>query len=180
MPRKARRKRPRTLSVCPETLSGITKLSQHEADGGEAQEGKPLAIEVLPILGQPATPVEPRNRALNNPPLGHHYKALGGVRALDNGEFKPRPDLAQRRAKGRPLIGPVGKQLLQERILLEQDRQQQNAPVAILNVGRMNEGLEQQTQRVYENMALLALDLLARIIAMRINAGPPFSALFTL
>jgi hypothetical protein len=29
-------------------------------------------------------------------------------------------------------------------------------------------------------MALLALDLLARIIAMWIDAGPPFSALFTL
>jgi len=29
-------------------------------------------------------------------------------------------------------------------------------------------------------MALLAFDLFARIIAMRINAGPPFSALFTL
>jgi hypothetical protein len=44
----------------------------------------------------------------------------------------------------------------------------------------MNDGVEQQTQRVYENMAFLALDLLARIIAMRIDAGPPFSALFTL
>ena len=27
---------------------------------------------------------------------------------------------------------------------------------------------------VYENVALLALDLLARIIAMRIDSGPPF------
>jgi hypothetical protein len=44
----------------------------------------------------------------------------------------------------------------------------------------MDDGMEQQTQRVFENMALLALDLLARIVAMRIDAGPPFSALFTL
>jgi hypothetical protein len=29
-------------------------------------------------------------------------------------------------------------------------------------------------------MPLLALDLFARVIAMRIDAGPPFSALFTL
>jgi hypothetical protein len=29
-------------------------------------------------------------------------------------------------------------------------------------------------------MSLLTLDLLARIIAVRIDAGPPFSALFTL
>src|SRR5262245_10037576 len=44
----------------------------------------------------------------------------------------------------------------------------------------MNDGVQQQTQRVYENMALLALDLFARVIAMRIDAAPPFSALFTL
>jgi hypothetical protein len=37
----------------------------------------------------------------------------------------------------------------------------------------MNDGMEQQAQRIYENMALLALDLFARIIAMRIDAGPP-------
>jgi hypothetical protein len=42
-----------------------------------------------------------------------------------------------------------------------------------LDIGRMDDGVEQQTQRVYENMAFLALDLLARIIAMRIDAGPP-------
>jgi hypothetical protein len=44
----------------------------------------------------------------------------------------------------------------------------------------MDDGVQQQTKRVYQNMALLALDLLARIIAVRINARPPFSALFTL
>ena len=38
----------------------------------------------------------------------------------------------------------------------------------------MNDGVQQQTQRVYENMALLPLDLFARVIAMRIDAGPPF------
>jgi hypothetical protein len=38
----------------------------------------------------------------------------------------------------------------------------------------MNDRVQQQTQRIYENMALLALDLFARIIAMRIDAGPPY------
>jgi hypothetical protein len=44
----------------------------------------------------------------------------------------------------------------------------------------MHDGMEQQTQRIYQDMALLALDLFARIVGMRIDAGPPFSALFTL
>jgi hypothetical protein len=50
----------------------------------------------------------------------------------------------------------------------------------LLNAGGMNDGVQQQTHRVYENMTLLALDLFPRIVAVRINAGPPFSALFTL
>jgi len=44
----------------------------------------------------------------------------------------------------------------------------------------MHHGMEQQTQRIYQDVTLLALDLFARIIAMRIDAGPPFSALLTL
>ncbi len=89
-------------------------------------------------------------------------------------------DSCERLVKFRPLIGSVGKQLLQEGIHPEQGRKQQDAAVAILDVGGMNDGVEQQTQRIYENMALLALDLFARVIAMRIDARPPFSALFTL
>ena len=102
------------------------------------------------------------------------------IGALDDFGFEAGQDFRDRLVELRPLIGRVGKQLLQERMRPEQGRKQQDAAVAILDVGGMNDGVQQQTQRVYENMALLALDLLARIIAMRIDAGPPFSALFTL
>ena len=44
----------------------------------------------------------------------------------------------------------------------------------------MNDRMEQEAFRVYENVALLSLDLFARVKAMRIDAGPPFSALLTL
>jgi hypothetical protein len=40
--------------------------------------------------------------------------------------------------------------------------------------------MKQQAYRVDENMPLLAVDLFARIIAVRINAAPPISAAFTL
>lgn len=80
----------------------------------------------------------------------------------------------------RTLIGGVGKELVQERMHPGQGRKQHDAAVTILDIGGMHDGVEQQTQRIYENVALLALDLLAGIIARRIDAGPPFSALFTL
>jgi hypothetical protein len=44
----------------------------------------------------------------------------------------------------------------------------------------MNDGVQQQTERVDENMPLLALDQLAGIEPVRIDAAPPFFALFTL
>ena len=44
----------------------------------------------------------------------------------------------------------------------------------------MDDGMQQQTQRINENMPLLALDQLAGIEPVWIDAGPPFSALFTL
>jgi hypothetical protein len=44
----------------------------------------------------------------------------------------------------------------------------------------MNDSVQQQTQRIDENMPLLAFDQLAGIEPVRIDAGPPFSALLTL
>jgi hypothetical protein len=73
-----------------------------------------------------------------------------------------------------PLIAGVSEQRLQERIHPEQGCKQQDAAVAILDVSGMDDGVEQQTQRIYQNVALLALDLLARIIAMRSMQAPLF------
>jgi hypothetical protein len=78
------------------------------------------------------------------------------------------------------LIGAVGEQLLQEWKLAKQRREQQEAAIAILNIRGMDDGVQQQTERVDENMPLLALDQLAGIEPVRIDAVPPFSALFTL
>ena len=74
------------------------------------------------------------------------------------------------------MIGAVGEQLLDEWKLTEQCRQQHDAAIAILNAGGMNDGVQQQTQRIDENMPLLALDQFACIEPVRIDAGPPFSA----
>jgi hypothetical protein len=44
----------------------------------------------------------------------------------------------------------------------------------------MNDGVHQQARGIDKDMSLLAVGFLPRIITMRIDAGPPFSALFTL
>ena len=144
------------------------------------QESQRLAIEVLPILGKPSASVEPGNGALNDPAAWKHHKSFGLIGALDDFSFEVGQDFRERLLEFRPLIAAVSKQLFQERMDPEQSGKKQNTAVTVLDIGGVNDRVEQQTHRVYEKMALLTLDLLARIEAMWINARPPFSALFTL
>ena len=77
------------------------------------------------------------------------------------------------------MIAAVGVKLQQEREHSKQRRHHKFAAVAVLNVGGVHDGVDQQALRVDEDMALLALDLLACVIPRRI-VDPPFSALLTL
>ena len=168
------------LRVRPKTCSWITELSKHEADGGEFQECESAAVEIFPILGETTATIEPRNRAFDNPTLGQLYEPLDLRGSFDDFGFEAGQDFGERVVENRSLIGAVGKQLHEEWKLTEQRRQQQDAAVAILNAGGMHDGVQQQAQRIDQNMPLLALDQLAGIEPVRIDAGPPFSALFTL
>ena len=94
--------------------------------------------------------------------------------------FEIGQDFGEPVGENRTLIGAVGKQLLEEWKLAKQRGEQQQSAIAVLNVGGMDDGVQQQTECIDQNMPLLALDQLAGIEAMRIDAGPPFSALFTL
>src|SRR6516164_7866623 len=77
-------------------------------------------------------------------------------------------------------VGAIGEQFCEKRKLTEQRGQQPDAAVTILNTSGMNDRVQQQTLHVDENMSFLAFDQFACIEPVRINAGPPFSALFTL
>ena len=59
-----------SLRVRFKSSSRVTKLSQHQTDGGKFQERESIAVEILPVLGEAAASVEPRNRAFDNPTLG--------------------------------------------------------------------------------------------------------------
>ena len=82
--------------------------------------------------------------------------------------------------ENRPLISAVGEQLSEKRKQTEQRRQQRDAAVAILNIGGCDDAVQKQALRIDQNMPLLTLDQLAAVEAVRVDAGPPFSAPFTL
>jgi hypothetical protein len=46
--------------------------------------------------------------------------------------------------------------------------------IAILNIGGMNDNVQQETQCVDQDVPLATLDLLARVVPRRIKPRPPF------
>lgn len=79
-----------------------------------------------------------------------------------------------------PLVATISKQLVQEWIHPKQRRDHQHAAISVLDIGRVNNRVQQQPYRIDKDMPLLTFDFLACIIAIRVDAGPPFSALLTL
>ena len=86
-------------------------------------------------------------------------------------------DAGQGAVKDRALIGAVESEQFPDRP--NKVRQQRETAVAILNVGGGDDAVQQQA-RIDQNMPLLALDQLAGIEAVAVDASPPFSALFTI
>ena len=52
--------------------------------------------------------------------------------------------------------------------------------VAVLDVGRMDDDVQQEADRIDEDVPLAARDLLARIVPLRVDRGPPFCAALAL
>jgi hypothetical protein len=102
------------LRVCPKTLVRIAEFSEHEANGGKAQECECLAIEILPIFGEPATAIEPSDRPLDDPAFWYDLEADGIVGSLDDFDMEMRKNFCQGICKFRSLIPTVGKEFLQE------------------------------------------------------------------
>ena len=153
--------------------------SEHEPDARQSDEGEGCSVEVFVVLGEAAAAADPGDGALDDPASRDDLEALGLRGTLDH------LDLPRGAGHG-PVqlltaIGAVGEDRLKEG---EQPArppvQDQRSAVAVLDIGRMHDRVEDQTEGVDEQMALLALDLLARVIARRVDARPPFSAPFTL
>ena len=86
---------------------------------------------------------EPRNRPFDDPTAWKHHKSFGVIGALDDFSFEMGEDFRQGLLEFWSLIAAVGKQLFQERIHPEQCRKKQNTAVAVLDIGRMNDRVQQ-------------------------------------
>lgn len=151
---------------------------EHEADHGEADEGGGGSSISLGILGEATAPADPGEGALDDPALGQDLEAREGW-AFDDFDL---PNSRARDGAGhlRALIAAVRVDALDEGEQPTRPAQEIEGAVAVLNVSRMDDDVQKKAERIDEDMALAAFDLLARIKARRIDRGPPFAAPFTL
>src|SRR3954447_17442914 len=116
----------------------------------------------------------------DNPALRENDKPFRLIRALHDFKVHAPQDLLDRTSELRSLVSAIGGERHQKRIAREEHGHQPNAPVAILDMGGVHDRVHQQALRVDEKVTLLAFDPFTRIVARRVDRGPPFSALFTL
>jgi hypothetical protein len=109
------------------------------------QECERLSIAILPVLGKPAAAIEPSEGALDDPPLWQHGESVGLIGSPDDLDAQVRAGTGDGGGEAWSLVGGVGEQRSQERVQSKQSRHDENAAVAILNIGGMNDGVEQET-----------------------------------
>jgi hypothetical protein len=149
------------------------QTSEHDADHGQPDEGSDGAGVALEIACQAAIAADPGQGSFDDPALGQ-YDEFVQLIALDDLEHPTAGPGSGSRAAG-SLIAGIGEDALNEgEEAAGAPIENQPRPVAVLNVGGMNDDVQQEAERVDQYMALAPGDLLARIKPLRVKRGAPF------
>lgn len=149
------------------------QASEHDADHGESDEGSGTAGVAFEVAGQASIATDPGDRAFDDPAFRQDDEVVS-LGALDDPE-RPSSGVGDRRCRLRALISGVGEDALDEREEAPRARvEDQSCAVSVLHIGRVDGDVQQQTERVDEDVPLAARNLLARIEALRIERGAPF------
>ena len=154
-------------------MSWLGQASEHDADHGETDEGRGGSRVALEVAREAAIVADPGEGSFDDPPFGQDYEAVEFV-SLDDLQL-PGAALGQSVGGFRALVAGIGEDALDEgkeaaRALIENEPR----PVAILHIGRVDNDVQQEAERIDENMPFAARDLLTRIEALRVERGAPF------
>src|SRR5215216_3292745 len=132
--------------------------------------------EVFIIFAHASVAIEPAQGPFDNPALRDGHNALEAVGTLRNLQadrpLEPqRPDPVHQGTG----IGSVGPDMPQPRKLVPEDRKYGLGAITVLHAGSRDDHREDQPERIAEEVALAAFDLLVGIKA----AEPPFSVVLT-
>jgi len=135
-----------------------------ELDGCDEQPCGGGRDGLFKVLGETAVAAEPSQRSFHDPAAGQDLEALCGIGPLDDLDG-PSAEAAQRFAQLVAGIATIGEQVPQPGEAVDDFSEQQRRPVTVLDIGGVDQRMDQVTLGVGEDMPLAAFDLLARIIA---------------
>jgi hypothetical protein len=149
------------------------QASEHDADHGEPDEGGDGARISLEITRQAAIAANPGQGSFDDPALGQDDELVQFV-ALDDLEH-PTAGAGSGLRGAWSLIAGIGEDPLDEgEEAARAPIENQPRPVAVLNIAGMDDDVQQKTKRIDEDVTLASSDLLARIVALRVERGAPF------
>jgi hypothetical protein len=153
-------------------------LSEHDADHCKPDEGGCDSSVSLVISRQASVAADPGQGSLDDPALGEDHEAMR-VGALHDLK-RPVSRAGNDRRHPRPRVAAVADDALDERKPSPGLTQQAFGAVSILDARGMDIDVQQEALRIDEDVTLAAEDLLARVVAGRVDRTPPFTAPFVL
>ncbi len=155
------------------------QAAEHESDHGKTHESCDGAGIAFEVAGQAAIVADPCQGSLDDPAFRQDDELVQFV-AFDDLD-DPAAGAGGGLRDARPLITGIGEDALDEgKEPAGSPVEDQSRAVAILDVGGMNDDVQEKAEGVDENMPFAARDLLARIIALRVKPGAPFCAALAL
>lgn len=149
------------------------QASEHETDHSETHEGGGSSGIAFDIAREAAVAADPCKCAFDDPAFGENDEAMQ-LAALDDLQG-PGARLCDGCGERCSLVAGIGEDTLDEgEEAARAPIKDKPSAVAILYVGRVNDDVQQESERVDEDVPLAARDLLARIIALRVERGAPF------
>ncbi len=123
----------------------------------------------LEVLCEPAVAAEPREGAFHNPSAGQNLEAFSDIGAFDDLE-RPLAELGQSIFEFGSGVAAIGEDMAQPGKGRADRSQQWHRAVAVLDLGAVNHGGDEEPTGVGEDVALAPLDQLARIEPTRTAA----------
>ena len=153
------------------TWSG--QAPKHEADHRETHEGCDGASVAFKVACQAPVAADPSEGSLDDPALGQDDERVqfGALNDFDNPTVRATSGLRHTWS----LIAGIGEDALDEgKEAARASIKNQPRPIAILQVGGMDDDAQEKAERIDEDVPLAARDLLARIKALRVEREAPF------
>ena len=138
-------------------------MGKEEPCGGAGNGG-------LEILCKTSASAEPGEGSLHDPASRQEFEPAGGVGALDD-LYGPFADFGEASIEFGTGIAAVGEHVPQPGIQGFDGFEHVGRPIPILNTGMMNDGADEVANCIGDDVALAALDLLARVV----TAPPPLA-----